>query len=94
MGFILCIVGDWIAETWENNFWLDDNNVDLFGKETEEEKKVAEEHAAEVKGSGKKKECMLSYILFIFTLSFIALHWILLRSMSICYMVFSNRRVL
>ncbi|KAI3884505.1 hypothetical protein MKW92_028823, partial [Papaver armeniacum] len=34
----------------------DDSDVDLFGEETEEEKKVAEERAATVKASGKKKE--------------------------------------
>ena len=41
----------------------DDSNVDLFGEETEEEKKVAEECAAAVKASGKKKECKLVFIL-------------------------------
>lgn len=31
--------------------------MDLFGEETEEEKKAAEERAAKAKASGKKKEC-------------------------------------
>ncbi|MFS7943397.1 hypothetical protein Hanom_Chr06g00499851 [Helianthus anomalus] len=35
----------------------DDCGVDLFGEETEEEKKAAEGHAVAVKASGKKKEC-------------------------------------
>ncbi|KAJ0740137.1 hypothetical protein HanOQP8_Chr06g0213511 [Helianthus annuus] len=34
----------------------DDSDVDLFGEETEEEKKAAEDRAAAVKASGKKKE--------------------------------------
>nr|GEV09716.1 hypothetical protein [Tanacetum cinerariifolium] len=34
-----------------------DSDVDLFSEETKEEKKVAEERAAVVKASGKKKEC-------------------------------------
>ncbi|MFS7975783.1 hypothetical protein Hanom_Chr10g00884751 [Helianthus anomalus] len=42
----------------------DDSDVDLFGEETEEEKKVAEDRAAAVKASGKKKECGFMLILF------------------------------
>ncbi|CAI9270424.1 unnamed protein product [Lactuca saligna] len=41
----------------------EDSDVDLFGEETEEEKKVAEERAATVKASGKKKESGKSTVL-------------------------------
>nr|XP_043636038.1 elongation factor 1-delta-like [Erigeron canadensis] len=41
----------------------DDSDVDLFGEETEEEKKAAEERAAAVKESGKKKESGKSSVL-------------------------------
>ncbi|KAI3692789.1 hypothetical protein L6452_32612 [Arctium lappa] len=41
----------------------DDSDVDLYGEETEEEKKVFEDHAAEVKASGKKKEFGKSSVL-------------------------------
>ncbi|KAL8250344.1 hypothetical protein R6Q59_034037 [Mikania micrantha] len=41
----------------------DDSDVDLFGEETEEEKKAAEDRAAAVKASGKKKECEFMLIL-------------------------------
>lgn len=36
--------------------------MDLFGEETEEEKKGAEERAAAVKASGKKKECKAKFV--------------------------------
>ena len=36
----------------------EDDDVDLFGEETEEEHPAAEARAAAVKASGKKKECM------------------------------------
>ncbi|KAM0033737.1 hypothetical protein Hdeb2414_s0016g00489471 [Helianthus debilis subsp. tardiflorus] len=39
----------------------DDCGVDLFGEETEEEKKVAEGHAVAVKASEKKKEWLWRY---------------------------------
>uniref|UniRef100_A0A251TXX7 Uncharacterized protein n=1 Tax=Helianthus annuus TaxID=4232 RepID=A0A251TXX7_HELAN len=39
----------------------DDCGVDLFGEETEEEKKAAEGHAVAVKASGKKKEWLWRY---------------------------------
>lgn len=40
--------------------------MDLFGEETEEEKKAAEERAASVKASAKKKECkIINWALFI-----------------------------
>ena len=35
-----------------------DDDVDLFGEETEEERAAAAARAAAVKASGKKKECM------------------------------------
>ncbi|KAF5792176.1 hypothetical protein HanXRQr2_Chr09g0403121 [Helianthus annuus] len=41
----------------------DDCGVDLFGEETEEEKKAAEGHAVAVKASGKKKEFGNSLVL-------------------------------
>ncbi|XP_052619638.1 elongation factor 1-delta 1 [Lactuca sativa] len=41
----------------------EDSDVDLFGEETEEEKKGAEERAAAVKASGKKKEFGKSSVL-------------------------------
>ncbi|KAI3692832.1 hypothetical protein L6452_32656 [Arctium lappa] len=41
----------------------DDSDVDLFGEETEEEKKVVEYRAAAVKASGKKKEFGKSSVL-------------------------------
>eukprot|EP01018_Ginkgo_biloba_P006215 Gb_10426 [translate_table: standard] len=41
----------------------DDDDVDLFGEETEEEKKAAEERAASVKASIKKKESGKSSVL-------------------------------
>nr|KAJ0211620.1 hypothetical protein LSAT_V11C400188740 [Lactuca sativa] len=41
----------------------DDSDVDLFGEETEEEKKAAEERAAKAKASGKKKESGKSSVL-------------------------------
>lgn len=38
---------------------VDENDdVDLFGEETEDERAAAETRAAAVKASGKKKECM------------------------------------
>ena len=40
----------------------EDSDVDLFGEETEEEKKGAEERAAAVKASGKKKECKAKFV--------------------------------
>lgn len=39
--------------------------MDLFGEETEEEKKAAEARAAAVKASGKKKEC--EYLIYFLT---------------------------
>ncbi|KAL7600974.1 hypothetical protein Lser_V15G22216 [Lactuca serriola] len=41
----------------------EDSDVDLFGEETEEEKKIAEERATTVKASGKKKESGKSSVL-------------------------------
>jgi elongation factor 1-beta len=41
----------------------EDDDVDLFGEETEEEKQAAEERAAKVKASGKKKESGKSSVL-------------------------------
>ncbi|CAH1423201.1 unnamed protein product [Lactuca virosa] len=41
----------------------EDSDVDLFGEETEEEKKAAEERAAKAKASGKKKESGKSSVL-------------------------------
>ncbi|MFS7950417.1 hypothetical protein Hanom_Chr07g00582951 [Helianthus anomalus] len=37
----------------------DDNGVDLFGEESEEEKKAIKDNAAALNASGKKKECEL-----------------------------------
>ncbi|KAJ0439475.1 hypothetical protein HanHA300_Chr16g0625721 [Helianthus annuus] len=37
----------------------DDTGVDLFGEESEEEKKATKDNAAAVNASGKKKECEL-----------------------------------
>lgn len=42
---------------------MGDDDVRLFGEKSEEEKKVAEEHAATIKASGKRKESGKSSVL-------------------------------
>lgn len=56
----------------------------MFGEETEEEKKVAEERAAAVKASGKKKECE-----FVDLFHFLILEFEFKHACVLCLLLFS-----